>query len=794
MNFSTQKKEKNMQNFLRAIQEQWVETAGDKDGQMRNRSEIDDFHEAVKKGDVETINRLLERSNESTKTLLLSVVDDTTALMKAARFGHADAIRALLATKDEKFASEQVIARDKYGLNALMYAASNGHADAIQALFATKKPELVDDQVKARDNFDYNALMIAAMNGNGDVIRALLATTKPELVDDQVNASNTSGSTALMFAAENGHADVIQALFATTKPELVDAQVKARDNFDYNALMIAAQNGHADVIQALFATKDPTLVSEQVNARNKEGNNALMIAAQNGKDNAIRALLATNDEKFASEQVNALAADILFTSDDSLNRLQLLATNNKSRTPLLEAVLNKRLSAVKSMLYGETNPVAEQLQKSDKDGNNALMLAITKKLNDIAFYILDKASAFYQTMLSQQNNVGNTAFMLSVQFGNTEFMKHVKTKFPDIVGTLAEHTNNAGENSIMIAIQNGEESVLHPLLFADRDSLLRQLTAIDRQSHTALMRAVSHGNENVVSRLLLLDQKLVHAQLSRQGQNRRNALLVAFNEKKYNIARLLLNVDGETNKIQLLNTDIYGENALSASFLSTAHDLKELIAQKMIELSLVGPVFSRSLTQTRRYRQDGVEYRSQAHHDAVCDVLSTVVTSMIPFEPAKNEQNQLVLTQEQEVIVTRSARSLCVEYLCDVAETACIEQIGVDATYALFTTTLHEVANEVLSETKRMVFTKISTQATSMFTKTYYGLEYMLVYGNDGYNLFQLTTSDDLEMITYKQYVEKRLSEPLTEARIERFLARHLPDNSPHVRAIERRISKLQLT
>ncbi|HEX8844725.1 MAG TPA: ankyrin repeat domain-containing protein [Pyrinomonadaceae bacterium] len=86
----------------------------------------------------------------------------TVALLRAAREGNADTVKALLASQDTN-----VDATDEQGNTALIEAARYGHDDVALALLAAGA------NTKARDRNGKTALMLAVEGGHDDVVRVL---------------------------------------------------------------------------------------------------------------------------------------------------------------------------------------------------------------------------------------------------------------------------------------------------------------------------------------------------------------------------------------------------------------------------------------------------------------------------------------------------------------------------------------------------------------------------------------------------------------------------------------------
>src|SRR4051812_39143023 len=84
------------------------------------------------------------------------------ALLRAAREGNADTVKALLSSP-----GADVNATDERGSTPLIEAARYGHDDVARALLAAGA------DTKARDRDGKTALMLAVQGGNDDVVRVL---------------------------------------------------------------------------------------------------------------------------------------------------------------------------------------------------------------------------------------------------------------------------------------------------------------------------------------------------------------------------------------------------------------------------------------------------------------------------------------------------------------------------------------------------------------------------------------------------------------------------------------------
>jgi len=87
---------------------------------------------------------------------------ETDALLRAARAGNADTVRALLASPQV-----DVNGIDEHGNTALIEAARFGHDDVVTALLIAKA------DTKTKNDEGKTALMLAAEGGHDETVRAL---------------------------------------------------------------------------------------------------------------------------------------------------------------------------------------------------------------------------------------------------------------------------------------------------------------------------------------------------------------------------------------------------------------------------------------------------------------------------------------------------------------------------------------------------------------------------------------------------------------------------------------------
>ena len=105
---------------------------------------------------------LVALSGGCSRSSLIKRSPETDALLRAAREGHDETVRTLLASPNV-----DVNATDERGSTALIEAARFGHDEVVRALLADSA------DVKAKDREGKTALMLAAQGGHDEVVQLL---------------------------------------------------------------------------------------------------------------------------------------------------------------------------------------------------------------------------------------------------------------------------------------------------------------------------------------------------------------------------------------------------------------------------------------------------------------------------------------------------------------------------------------------------------------------------------------------------------------------------------------------
>jgi ankyrin repeat protein len=276
---------------------------------------VDSLVEAVRQDDVEEVERLLGRRQDS-KTLnealfaaaesaMLVVDGDTREEVKqdeAHGFHYARIAKLLL----EHGAS--VKARDQEGGTALIQAAAFGEDDVVKLLIESGA------DIEAADDDGQTALIGASCNcaivdmaDTYDAVRALLERGA------NIEARDKRGRTALMAAAEWGRERQVRLLLSR------GASIDATDGHGDTALAIAAAGGAyptADAAGALLAG------GADIEARNDNGDTALILAASGGGLEDVRIVRMLVDR----------GADLNARNGEGFTALQLARKNGRSGT------------------------------------------------------------------------------------------------------------------------------------------------------------------------------------------------------------------------------------------------------------------------------------------------------------------------------------------------------------------------------------------------------------------------------------------------------------------------------
>lgn len=176
----------------------------------------------------------------ATPVIMLTFMIFTSVLSKGDDSGNnfIDAVRRGRATTVKRMLAGGADANDsRFGTTALMFAAKEGHVEFVKDLLAAGA------KLESKDNDGDTALMYAAIDNRVEIVKDLVTAGA------DVNAKNNLGTTPLVAASLRGRAEIVKALLAA------EADPAIKDNTGKTALTYAEEEGHADIVQMLKAAE-----------------------------------------------------------------------------------------------------------------------------------------------------------------------------------------------------------------------------------------------------------------------------------------------------------------------------------------------------------------------------------------------------------------------------------------------------------------------------------------------------------------------------------------------------------
>ena len=560
--------------------------------------------------------------------------DGNTALMLAAKSGHAVAIRAL------KAAGADMELANGASETPLMIAARAGRAEAIDALHecganlertdvsgwnallvaaAFDKPEAVTALLDRgadpahRDVYGWNVLLVAAANGATKVCAALMARgMDPEeataagmtalmlaatygrvemieaLADAEVyiDRRNGAGSTAVIFAAQAGQAAAIEALAGRS------ANLDLVNDAGKSALMFAAQHDHVEAIEMLIARGAARELPDA------NGSTALMLAVTHGKIAAVRALVARGANvdctgpdgmtalMIAAQDGNVAVAEALIEGGADIDR----GDSAQGQTALMWAAAAGRDEVVRALLAKRAN-----VSQTDARGWSALMYAanvndsavITTLVNagaDIDRTDLDGWDALMVAASSDAHRAIEALAAAGADIGRTNasgktaLMLAARDNCCNAVRVLAangaaiDQRDGEGRTALILAAAQGHVEVANALLAAGSD-----IRSADNDGMTALLTAVAAGDTLMAE--MLIARRADVEQADAQGQT---ALMLAAQENDVDMIETLLDKGAHFD-----NTDAQGRTALHHAVQHGRSDAVDLLLRLGADASIV---------------------------------------------------------------------------------------------------------------------------------------------------------------------------------------------------------------
>ncbi|WP_163370073.1 ankyrin repeat domain-containing protein [Endozoicomonas acroporae] len=284
------------------------------------------LHRAAENGNIESLERLLTTIPD----ILINVknIGGETPLCAAARYGHAECVKALLGVS-----GILVNAKDNDGLAPLHYAAKSGHEACLRLLIASKnmKITLLD---AARDGQTKVVLEEILKNLN-----RLTEPAKSEAIMLVLNVVDQGGKNLLCRAAQAGHEEVVALLLNVLnglskekKPEATRAVLSAADSFGRTPLHIAAHHGHYKIVTQLLAEDVETGFSYTCVASKGQEQLAellkafpILSAARNGQTTIVARMLKILETWPESERCRAVRTVLTISNKDGATPLHWAA-------------------------------------------------------------------------------------------------------------------------------------------------------------------------------------------------------------------------------------------------------------------------------------------------------------------------------------------------------------------------------------------------------------------------------------------------------------------------------------
>lgn len=319
--------------------------------QAVQRAGYNEIHCVAQKGDTEAVEWLLRAGRVDPMAPRQS--DGATPLWLAARAGHTEIIKLLLAHKHRGEGICKVLnLRDNQGRSPVYIAADSGHVEAIRALLeADAAPDRADRE-------GVTALYSAAARGEWQSVSLLL-----EWSADANKRCGRWGESAL-FAAAAGRSLASVAALVGAK-----ADVHMRCSRGKTALHSAAASGHAGLTDILLSA------GAQVDSPDLNGATPTFEAAACGKEAAIGLLI----RKSAGQRAVAL-----LHGGSHQRPVVAEAPDASGTTPLMVAAEHGHVAVVRHLIRSKV-----PLEARDAQGRTALRRAAATQQSETVQVLLE---------------------------------------------------------------------------------------------------------------------------------------------------------------------------------------------------------------------------------------------------------------------------------------------------------------------------------------------------------------------------------------------------------------------
>ncbi|KUI64372.1 Serine/threonine-protein phosphatase 6 regulatory ankyrin repeat subunit B [Cytospora mali] len=461
---------------------------------MRDKEELTPLHWAMKRGDQELVNLLVEnilveerkatvnmRDKKRQTPLLLGVLEKRATVVLALLRSDADANIA-----------------DKDGRTALHHAAQNGNLEIVQILVDHKAdPHIRDAETK-------KAWELAADRGHNLIVDLLL---EKEL---DLRPTSQKMERLLLQMAERGWVPMVRLLLKK------GVNSNAEDHRGRVPIGIAAEHGKHDVVKLLLSEGANPCIPDS------KRQTPILWAAEAGNTKIISSLLhhfASNEPSEKAKMVNHC---------DSGNRTALLIALEKGHDDVAGLLLRKGCAGI-------------EVNHKDITGRTALHLAAERGNLKLVQLLLDKGAD-----LELQDNLNQTALLLAAEQGKNNVVNALldwlsnSTNSADSIkpSELIDKTDRRDRTALLIAAERGDKEMVEKLL-----DLGANANHEDKLKRTALTLATENGGKEVVD--LLLRKK---EDQQRKGSDERESLRVAVANGDKVLTKTLLNRPARCSK------------------------------------------------------------------------------------------------------------------------------------------------------------------------------------------------------------------------------------------------------
>lgn len=439
---------------------------------------LSEFHEAVLKGQVETVSKLISQNKQ-----LVNEKDSkgNTPLLVAAGVGHLNICKMLVE------AGADPLAANVYGSNALHLAASYGKNKVVQWLAINKT------LINSKGQFGRTALAWAAARGFRKRCAILLkAGADPlELDQDGVNAMHIAASfkcikvirllasnkTLINLKCKDGKTPLIYALGGKGSAEACEVLLKAgadplatyADGF--NAMHLAVGEGKTEIVRML------SVYQQLLDSKGKSDLTPLMIAAEKGFQDCCELLLkvganplVTDKQGWSAMHRAAQQGKTEIVRMLSANKQLLNSKTKVGATPLILAARNGHTELCELLLREGADPLAQQL------GLNAMHWAISwHKIEVVRMFAANRQ------LINSKDKDGCTPLMKASWFACLEEFKILLKAGADPLAT-----DITGRNAMHCAAYCGEPEVVKMLLAHNQ-----LINSKDKDGCTPLMKAAT---------------------------------------------------------------------------------------------------------------------------------------------------------------------------------------------------------------------------------------------------------------------------------------------------------------